>query len=215
VFQFLVAVIASGVLGGIFSLIWFFTSTPLDRLRSESRKRHWRSEIALDGLGYSIDGMTDGWDWHATWNGRLIKPLFELTVAEQQQTDNWLFLGQRNSRTAPNSILLDYAFNRNALPRWVLPFSQARELHTQTPEFDREFFLAAASEENPGRILLTPRLVSKLTSLPETIRRGLLIIRGGGELRIRIEGFQTGDEYVSIDEICQLASEVKEHLKLG
>jgi hypothetical protein len=190
--------------------LWFTTIFPYSRLKVEFRKKRWDYKIDGDGLQYTVRGRTGNQSWEANWNGHLPYPVLELTLPGEEARDRWVFLLSRTARSAPLSNLVADAFTGNAQPPWAVGLSQATEINTNTPEFERRFVLAASGVRGISRLSFPSELLSRLSMLPETVLRDLTIILGGGELRVRIEGFHGGAEIAPFEQLADLARQFGE-----
>jgi len=185
--------------------LWFTTFLPFSRLKLEFRKKRWDFKIDGDGLQYTVRGRTGNQSWEANWNGHLPHPVLELTLPGEAARDRWVFLLSRTARSGPVSSLVADAFTGNAPPPWAVGLSQATEINTNTPEFEQRFVLPAFGTKGVSRLSFPSELLSRLRMLPETVLRGLTIILGDGELRVRIEGFHGGAEIAPFEQLAELA----------
>ena len=197
--------LAGGSLAVLVWCVWSVAYSPFTQLKLQSRRKHWQYEVDLDGLWYRIRGTTDNLCWEAYWNGHLLNPVFELTAFEGLTADHWVFLRLRRGREVSLSTLLAHAFTGQVQPAWVIGLSQAREVQTNLPEFDREFLLAAAGYDQTLQMSISPEYLARLKELPRTILVGLVIIWGEGKLRVRVEGFRGGAGFAPIEQLLELA----------
>jgi hypothetical protein len=204
--------LAGGSLAAFVWCIWSVASSPLTQLKLQSRRKRWQYEIDLDGLWYKIRGTTDNLCWEAYWNGRLLNPVFELTAFEGVTADHWVFLRLRRGREVSISTLLAHAFTGRVQPAWVIGLSQAREVRTNLPEFDREFLLAAAGYDKTLQMSVSPEYLARLKNLPQPVLVGLMIIWGEGKLRVRVEGFRGGAGFAPIEQLLELARQSLQQL---
>ncbi len=81
--------------------------------------------------------------------------------------------------------LLATMFTGKAQPDWLADWLHARVQLTGIPDFDHDYVLSSSrpltQEEFPSA------LVTQLRSLPEALIQNLLMIRGQGRLRLRID----------------------------
>jgi len=204
--------LAGGSLAALVWCVWSVAYSPLTQLKLQSRRKRWQYEVDLDGLSYRIRGTTDNLCWEANWDGHLLNPVFELTAYEGLTADHWVFLRLRRGREVSISTLLAHAFTGQVQPAWVIGLSQAREVQTNLPEFDREFLLAAAGHGQALQISISPEYLARLKNLPKTILVGLMIIWGEGKLRVRVEGFRGGAGFAPIEQLLELARQSLQQL---
>jgi hypothetical protein len=194
-----VLVLASGILAIFLWEVWFVTQLPGSRLRLDARRRDWSFEEDHSGLWYRIVANRANCHWSAEWNARESPSYFELVFPDQQQFDGWCFISRRELHDKNSMKLLAAMFTGKAQPDWLADWLHARIQSTGVPGFDHEYVLSSlqplARKEFPSA------LTERLRSLPAA--RNLLVIRGKGTLRLRIDQVERID---AIDEVEELAS---------
>jgi hypothetical protein len=194
-----VLVFASGILLIFLWQVWFVTHLPGSRLRLAARRRDWTFEEDRSGLWYRIEGSRANYRWSAEWNARESPSYFELIFPDQQPFDGWCFISRRERQDKNSMKLLAAMFTGKAQPDWLADWLHARIQPTGVPDFDHEYVLSS-SQPLPQKAFPSA-LAKRLRSLPAA--RNMLVIRGKGTLRLRIDQVERID---AIDDVEQLAS---------
>lgn len=101
--------------------------------------------------------------------------------------------------------LLAAMFTGKAQPDWLADWLHARAQLTGIPDFDHEYVLSSsrplAQEEFPSA------LVNQLRALPAAIIQNLLVIRGQGRLRLRVDQAERIDPIEAADELASFAQQ--------
>lgn len=101
--------------------------------------------------------------------------------------------------------LLATMFTGKAQPDWLADWLHARVQLIGIPDFDHEYVLSSSrpltQEEFPSAV------VSQLRSLPEPLIQNLLMIRGQGRLRLRIDQAERIDPIEVADELASFAQQ--------
>ncbi len=200
-----VVTLACGILAIFLWRVWFVTQSPNSRVRLQARRKHWRFEEDRAGLWYKIEGIRAGLRWSAEWNARESPPYFELAFPDQRKFDGWCFISRRERQGKESMKLLATMFTGKAQPDWLADWLHARVQLIGIPDFDHEYVLSSSrpltQEEFPSA------LVSQLRSLPEPLIQNLLMIRGQGRLRLRIDQAERIDPIEVADELASFAQQ--------
>jgi len=108
--------------------------------------------------------------------------------------------------------LLAAMFTEKAQPDWLPDWLHARVQLTGIPDFDHEYVLSSSQplvqDEFPSA------LVSQLRALPAAIIQNLLVIRGQGRLRLRIDQAERIDPIEMADELASFAQQALANWKI-
>jgi hypothetical protein len=200
-----VVVLACGLLIVFLWRVWFVTHSPNSQVRLQARRNRWGFEEDRAGLWYKIEGVRAGLHWSAEWNARESPPYFELAFPDQRKFDGWCFISRRERQGKESMKLLATMFTGKAQPDWLPDWLNARVQLTGVPDFDHEYVLSSsrplAQEEFPSA------LVSQLRSLPAALIDNLLVIRGQGRLRLRIDQAERINAIDAVDELASFAQQ--------
>jgi hypothetical protein len=207
-----VVLLACGILALFLWRVWFVTQSPNSRIRLQARRKHWRFEEDRAGLWYKIEGIRAGLRWSAEWNARESPPYFELAIPDQRKFDGWCFISRRERQGKESMKLLAAMFTEKAQPNWLPDWLHARVQLTGIPDFDDEYVLSSSrplvQDEFPSV------LVSQLRALPAAIIQNLLVIRGQGRLRLRIDQPERIDPIEMADELASFAQQALANWKI-
>jgi hypothetical protein len=208
----LVVVLAGGILALFLWRVWFVTHLPDSRLRLYARRKHWSFEEDRAGLWYKIEANRAGLHWSAEWNARESPPYFELVFPDQRKFDGWCFISRRERQGKDSMKLLAAMFTGKAQPDWLADWLHARVQLTGIPEFDHEYLLSSsrplARDEFPAD------LANQLRRLPAAILENLLVIRGQGTLRLRIDQAERIDAINAVEELASFAQQALAEWKI-
>jgi hypothetical protein len=200
-----VVVLATGILAIFLWRVWFVTHSPNSRVRLYARRRRWDFEEDRAGLWYKIEGNRAGLRWSAEWNAREAPSYFELVFPDQRKFEGWCFISRRERQGRESMKLLAAMFTGKAQPDWLADWLHARAQLTGIPDFDHDYVLSSsrplAQEEFPSA------LVNQLRSLPTALLKNLLVIRGQGRLRLRIDQAERVDAIDAVDELASFAQQ--------
>jgi hypothetical protein len=198
-----VVVLAFGLLALFLWRVWFVAHSPNSRIRLQARRKHWGFEEDRAGLWYKIEGSKAGLRWSAEWNARESPPYLEMAFPDPRKFDGWCFISRRGRHGKESMKLLATMFTGKVQPDWLADWLNAQVQLTGNSDFDHEYVLSSsrplAREEFPAS------LVSQLRSLPAALIQNLLVIRGQGRFRIRIDQAERIDAIDAVDELATFA----------
>jgi hypothetical protein len=201
----LVVVLASGIVALFVWQVWFVTHFPSSRLRLAARRRDWSFEEDRTGLWYRIEGNRANLRWSAEWNARESPSYFELVFPDQRQFDGWRFISRRARQGRESMKLLAAMFTGKAQPDWLADWLHAQMQLTGIPDFDHDYVLS--SSQPLDQEVFPSALAARLRSLPSGLLQNLLVIRGKGTLRLRIDQVDRVDAIDAVEELASFAQQ--------
>ena len=201
--ELVVVSLACVILSLFLACVWVLDSTSRTWLRAEAKRRHWAFEENHDGLQLMLTGNADGIPWTARWDARSLVPRFEMKIEGQDPVDGWLFVSRRDGGpVAPNFI--SSMLTGREQPVWVMAWNQARAISSGEPVLDRSYVLSASTPAIGTNFFLVP-LLQRLESLPDTIARRLLVIRGNREMLFWLEEAERSNAVTLVEALLPVA----------